>query len=110
MPPEGIFDRISPRETASITAWRARFSRTWRSFSQRDGISGFLVTFKHAQFAALLYAVVEMTPEPMEILRGGHQRAGNDEPEQKYGRRIERRVPPGDAQHRTGANVQDQFI
>src|SRR5579864_1776460 len=69
------------KETAWVTASRARHSKVRRSSSERDGILGLFAAFEHAQPAALLDAVVEMSPELQEVLRGGNQGADHHQPE-----------------------------
>src|SRR5260370_24833482 len=101
-----MFANIWPRETASVTAWRAKLSNAWRSLSERDGISSFLAGFQHAQFAPLLYAVVDVDPEAQEILCGGDQRASHYEPEQKQSQRLVQQLPSSRDQHSHGPTLQ----
>src|ERR1700732_2191460 len=82
-PSAGICANIWPHDTALVMAKRARLNKDCRSVLERNSISSFFTSFEHAQLAALLNAPVDVTPETMEILRGGHKRADNDEPEQK---------------------------
>src|SRR4029077_9799111 len=98
-----------PRETASVTAWSTKRSKFWRSPSERDGISRFLAGFQHAQFAALLDAVVDMAPEAQKILRGGHQRADHHQPEQKEGQEIQRGMPRSSDEHSYGAYLENHL-
>src|SRR4029077_7172678 len=100
---------ILPRDTASVTDWRAKSSNAWRSLSERDGISSFLAGFHHAQFAPLLDAVVDMPPEAQEILRGGYQRADHHQPEQQQGQGLERGMPRSYDKPGYGADLQNHF-
>src|ERR1700719_160235 len=84
-PPLGICGGSWPRETAWVIVSRAKRSKAWRSSSERDGILSLFAGFEHAQLAALLDAIVEMTPELEEILGGGNQSADNDEPQEQEG-------------------------
>src|SRR5436305_3656505 len=90
-------------------ACRAKLSMARRSLSERNGISGFLGAFQHAELAALLDAVVHVSPEALEILRGGHESADDYQPEQEQRQRFQRRVARANNQHRDSADLQDHF-
>src|ERR1700704_4531546 len=105
MPSVGIASNTWGRGTASVIAQRAKRSRDCRSVSERDRISGFFAGFEHAQFAALLDAVVDMAPETEKILRGGDQRADNHEPEQEQRQRVKRGTPRSCDQYSHSANL-----
>src|SRR5437016_51970 len=83
IPSVGICERISARDTASVTASRANFRSDRRSASERDGISGLCVSgilagFEDAELSALLDAAVELGPEALEVLPGGNECADDD--------------------------------
>src|SRR5258708_6207551 len=105
MPPEGMSANIWPRDTASVMAKRARCSKDCRSLSERDGIPSFFAGFEHAQFAALLDAIVDVAPETEEILCSGYERADDHEPEKEQGQRPERGIARSRDQHSHSANL-----
>src|SRR5439155_24313478 len=96
-------------ETASTTAVRANCRAARWSASERDGILGLLAGFEHAEPAALLDAVVDVAPKAPEVLRGGDQRADDNEPEQNSRQGLERRVARSDDEHRHGAHLQNHL-
>src|SRR6266404_8485028 len=105
MPSVGIASNTWPWDTTSVIAKRAKRSRDCRSVSERDCISGFFAGFEHAQFAALLDAVVDMAPETEKVLCGGDQRADNHQPEQEQSQRVKRGTPRSCDQHSHSANL-----
>src|SRR5947209_6511826 len=109
MPPVGTSASIWPRDTTSVTARRAKRSTDCRSLSERDGISSFFSGFEHAQFAALLDAVVDMTPEAEEVLRGGDKGTDDYQPEQKQSWRAKGRIARSGNEHSDGAHLQDHL-
>src|SRR4029077_15685421 len=92
IPSTGIFSGTDPRATASTTAWRARPSNARLSASERNGILGLLTGFHQTQLPALLDAVVHVAPEAKKILRGGNQRAHDDQPQEQQSDRLQRRM------------------
>src|SRR6202012_1649283 len=108
-PSVGTCSGKRPKVTASTTIWRAYFKIACRSASEGDGIACFLVSFQRAEFTALLDAVVELSPEAQEILRGRDQSTGDDQPQQQQGETFERRVAGGGNQHSYGTDLQHHF-
>src|ERR1700740_1130985 len=109
MPPEGMSARIWPRETASVMAKCARRSKDCRSLSERNGISGLFPGFEHAQFPALLNAIINVHPETQEILCRGDQGAKKHEPEEEQGKWLEGGMTRANNKYGHGANLQDHF-
>src|SRR5215469_11157184 len=107
----GRFSIGSRDSTARIIARRATSSKSRRSWLPSEDILRLFFGLDYKRDAAppLLHAVVDLTPEHLEIVDSGSDRANHDEPEKNSAERLQGRMVGGKDDDAAGDHLENHF-